>query len=176
MIKKYFVALSALVLATSMVAQSGKTCNDPISVDNNYEGVISEPGEYWFTAWTYDLPLNVHFIPDVDNSTSSPEVLVDFTCDPGVYDDEKLNNVINNVASFGLELPVEFRCAKVERYGKIEWDLSINANYREELTKCGITYNVQAFVKVKFFESGKISLKPDTAYISCMDKAVYVNL
>ena len=176
MIKKYFVALSAFVLATSMVAQSGKTCNDPISVDNNYEGVISEPGEYWFTAWTYDLPLNVHFIPDVDNSTSSPEVLVDFTCDPGVYDDEKLNDVINNVASFGLELPVEFRCAKVERYGKIEWDLSINANYREELTKCGITYNVQAFVKVKFFESGKISLKPDTTYISCMDKAVYVNL
>lgn len=176
MIKKYFFALCALVFATSVVAQSGKSCSDPIPVDNNYEGVITEPGEYWFTAWTYDLPLNVHFTPDVDNSTSSPEVLVDFTCDPGVYDDPKLHEVINNVSSFGLELPVEFRCAKVERYGKIEWDLFINANYREELTKCGITYNVQAFVKVKFAEAGKISLKPDTTYMSCMDNAIYVNL
>ncbi len=176
MIKKYFFALCAFVFATSVVAQSGKSCNDPIPVDNNYEGVITEPGEYWFTAWTYDLPLNVHFTPDVDNSTSSPEVLVDFTCDPGVYDDPKLHEVINNVSSFGLDLPVEFRCAKVERYGKIEWDLFINANYREELTKCGITYNVQAFVKVKFTEPGKISLKPDTTYMSCMDNAIYVNL
>ena len=176
MMKKYFLALCALITATSMMAQLGKSCSDPIPVDSNYEGVITEPGEYWFTAWTYDLPLNVHFIPDVDNSTSSPEVLVDFTCTPGIYDDEKLGNVINNVSSFGLDLPVEFRCAKVERYGKIEWDLSINANYREELTKCGITYNVQAFVKVKFTESGKISLKPDTTYMSCMDNAIYVNL
>ena len=137
---------------------------------------ITEPGEYWFTAWTYDLPLNVHFTPNVDNSTTSPEVLVDFTCDPGVYNDPKLHDVINNVSSFGLELPVEFLCAKVERYGKIEWDLSINANYREELTKCGITYNVQAFVKVYFPEAGKISLRPDTTYTSCMDNAIYVNL
>ena len=62
MIKKYFLALCALVFATSLVAQSGKTCSDPIPVDSNYEGVITEPGEYWFTAWTYDLPLNVHFV------------------------------------------------------------------------------------------------------------------
>ena len=176
MIKNFVFALCALVFATSMMAQSGKSCDDPIPVDSNYEGVITEPGEYWFTAWTYDLPLNVHFTPNVDNSTTSPEVLVDFTCDPGVYNDPKLNDVINNVSSFGLELPVEFLCAKVERYGKIEWDLSINANYREELTKCGITYNVQAFVKVYFPEAGKISLRPDTTYTSCMDNAIYVNL
>lgn len=176
MIKNYVFALCALVFATSMMAQSGKSCDNPIPVDSNYEGVITEPGEYWFTAWTYDLPLNVHFTPNVDNSTTSPEVLVDFTCDPGIYDDPKLHDVINNVSSFGLELPVEFLCAKVERYGKIEWDLSINANYREELTKCGITYNVQAFVKVYFPEAGKISLRPDTTYKSCMDNAIYVNL
>ena len=176
MIKKNFFALCALVFATSMMAQSGQSCSDPIPVDNNYEGVITEPGEYWFTAWTYDLPLNVHFIPDVDNSDKSPEVMVDFTCDPGVYDDPKLHEVINNVSSFGLDLPVEFRCAKVERYGKIEWDLFINANYREELAKCGITYNVQAFVKVNFPESGQITLRPDTTYTSCMTNAVYVNL
>lgn len=176
MIKNYVFALCALVFATSMMAQSGKSCDDPIPVDSNYEGVITEPGEYWFTAWTYDLPLNVHFTPNVDNSTTSPEVLVDFTCDPGVYDDPKLHDVINNVSSFGLELPVEFLCAKVERYGKIEWDLSINANYREELTKCGITYNVQAFVKVYFPETGQISLRPDPTYTSCMDNAIYVNL
>ena len=174
--KKIFFALLFVFSALSVSAQSGLTCDDPIPVDSNYVGTISAPGEYWFTAWTYDLPLNVHFIPDVVDSKNSPEVMVDFTCEPGEYADEKLHNVVNNVASFGLELPVEFRCAKVERNGRIEWDLSINANYREELTKCGITYNVQAFVKVKFFESGKISFKPDTTYMSCMQNAKYVNL
>lgn len=176
--KKLFFALFVVLFATSVVAQTemGKSCDNPIPVNKNYVGTITEPGEYWFTAWSYDLPLNVHFFPESDNSKFSPEVYVDFTCTPGVYEDHKLDSVINGVTSFGIELPVEFLCSKVIRDGKTEWDLSIGSNYRDNLTECGITYNVQAFVKVYFSEAGKISLQPDTTFTSCMENADYVTL
>ena len=176
MIKKFFAALVVVLFATSMVAQTGLTCEDPIPVDKSYVGTISTPGEYWFTAWSYDLPLNVHFTPEVNNSTRGPEVFVDFSCVTGVYDDPKMDSVINGFTSFGLELPVELNCAEVNRGDKVEWDLSIGSNYRDNLTECGITYNVQAFVRVYFQEAGEISLRPDTTYTSCMDNADYVTL
>lgn len=178
MIKKLFLALAVVLMATTAVAQTtlGQSCENPIPVDKSYVGVITEPGEYWFTAWSYDLPLNVHFSPDNANSIMSPEVYVDFTCTPGVYEDHKLDSVINGYSDFGLELPLEFLSDKVVINGKVEWDLSINENYRENLTSCGITHNVQAFVKVYFPESGKISLQPDLSYQSCMEKGKYVNL
>ena len=178
MIKKLFLALTVVLMATTAVAQTtlGQSCKNPIPVDKNYEGVITEPGEYWFTAWSYDLPLNVHFTPDNANSIMSPEVYVDFTCTPGVYEDHKLDSVINGITSFGLELPVEFACSKIVRDGKVEWDLSIGSFYRDNLTECGITYNVQTMVNVYFPETGKISLKPDTTFTSCMDNSEYVEL
>lgn len=174
--KKLFFAFFAVLFAVSAVAQTGLTCEDPIPVDKNYSGTITEPGEYWFTAWSYDLPLNVHFTPENDNSELSPEVYVDFTCTPGVYDDYKLDSVINGITSFGVELPVEFMCTAINRGDKVEWDLSIGSNYRDNLTECGITYNVQAFVKVYFPEAGSIRLQPDTAFTSCMEIADYVTL
>ncbi len=178
MIKKLFLALTVVLMATTAVAQTtlGQSCDNPIPVNKNYEGTISEPGEYWFTAWSYDLPLNVHFSPDNVNSTMAPEVYVDFTCTTGVYDDPKLDSVINGVTSFGIELPVEFLCTEVKRNGKVEWDLSIGSLYRDNLTECGITYNVQAFVKVNFPEAGTISLKPDTVFTSCIENSDYVTL
>ena len=169
MIKKIFSALALVLFATVVVAQSGLTCDDPIPVDKNYVGTIPAEGEYWFTAYTYDLPLNVHFSPLSDDSDWGPEVYVDFTCVPGVYEDHKLDSVINGMTDFGLELPVEFLCDRVVRNGKVEWDLSINENYRENLTRCGITENVQAFVRVYFSEPGEIRLSPDTSYQSCME-------
>ena len=169
MIKKIFSALCVVLFAASMMAQTGLTCEDAIPVDKNYVGTIPAEGEYWFTAYTYDLPLNVHFSPVSDNSDWGPEVYVDFTCTPGVYEDHKLDSVINGMTDFGLELPVEFLCDRVVRNGKVEWDLSINENYRENLTRCGITENVQAFVRVYFSEPGEIRLKPDTSYQSCME-------
>ena len=176
MIKNFVFALCALVFATSMMAQSGKSCDDPIPVDSNYEGVITEPGEYWFTAWTYDLPLNVHFSPDAEDSRFSPDVYVDFSCVSGVYDDYKLDSVINSLTGIGFDLPVEFACSKVFRNDKVEWDLSISKMYRENLTEVGVTHNVKAYVRVVFSETGKLSLKPDSVYQSCIDNSDLVTL
>ena len=152
MIKKIFSALALVLFATSMIAQSGLTCEDPIPVDSNYVGSISGPCELWYTAWTYDLPLNVHFIPANANSMYSPEVIVDFTCVPGYYADPKLDSLINLVDAYDVSFPIEFLCDYVEKDGKVEWDLSVNKSYREQLAEFGIPYNVQAFIKVTYFD------------------------
>ena len=119
MIKRLFLAFIVVLIAATALAQSemGKSCDNPIPVNKNYVGTITEPGEYWFTAWTYDLPLNVHFTPDV-NDAKTPNVFVDFTCEDGVYDDPKLDSIIAAMANFGLELPLEFICDKVTSNGK----------------------------------------------------------
>ena len=176
MIKKIFSALVVVLFATSMMAQSGLTCEDAIPVDQNYVGTIDGPCTLWYTANTYDLPLNVHFIPDVNNSEFGPEVSVDFTCVPGVYEDKKIDSLLTMVEDFGLSFPLELWCDLVVRNGRNEWDLSVNESYREQMAEFGLTYNVPAYVKVTFFESGTVSLKPDSVFKNCMEISEPVTL
>lgn len=173
---RIFSMLLAVVFATTMLAQSGLTCEDPIPVGKDYKGTIDGPCELWYTANTYDLPLHVYFTPVVDNSTWGPEVEIDFTCVPGVYTDQKLDSLINLVSDFDITFPIELLSELVVRNGKNEWDLQVAKSYREQLADFGITYPLQAVVKVRFYEAGTISLTPDTAFSSCMDNADYVNL
>ena len=174
--KKLFFALMVVLFATSAVAQTGLTCEDPIPVDENYSGTVSGACTRWYTASTYDLPLTVHFIPDNANSQMSPEIEVDFTCVPGVYADPKLDSLINLVDAYDVTFPIEMMCDRVITDGKVEWDLSVNKNYREQLAEFGIPYNVQAFIKVKYYESGRITLKPDPLFKNCMENAEYLHL
>ena len=174
--KHFFSTLFVVFFATTMMAQTGLTCEDPIPVDENYTATITGPCELWYTANTYDLPLHVYFSPFVDNSTWGPEVMIDFTCEEGVYDDPKLDSLVNMVSDFGLEFPVELLTDLVVRDGKNEWDLSVDKSYRERMAEFGITYNVKALVKVTFFEGGTISLKPDTLFKNCMETSEVIQL
>ena len=176
MIKKFFSALFVVLVATSIMAQTGLTCEDPIPVDENYVATVDGPCTLWYVANTFDLPLSVYFSPFSENSTISPIVEVDFTCTPGVYNDPKLDSLINVIQGFDVEFPVMFMCDLVVRDGKNEWDLSIDKKYREQMTEFGITYNVQALVKVTFFEGGEIRLKPDDFFKNCFESSEYINL
>ena len=174
--KKLLSALFVVLFATSAMAQTGLTCEDPIPVDKSYVGRVEADDELWYTAWTYDLPLHVYFSPDIDDSSWGPEVQIDFTCERGVYNDHKLDSVINILKVLGLELPVTFACDKVVRDGKVEWDLSIDERYRDQLTEYGLTHNIQAFVKVYFPDAGEIRLTPDMTFQNCMENGHYVQL
>ena len=110
MIKKLFSALALVLLATSMMAQTGLTCEDPIPVDENYVGSVDGPCTLWYVAYTYDLPLTVHFIPEVDNSDWGPEVEVDLTCTPGIYDDPRIHELVTMVEDFDVTFPIELLC------------------------------------------------------------------
>ena len=174
--KKLFIAFTCVLWATSMVAQLGLTCENPIPVDKSYVGSANAGDELWYTASTYDLPLHVYFSPNAMDSKRSPEVLIDFTCDPGVYNDHKLDSVLRILEVLGVSMPVEFRCDKVVRDGKVEWDLSIDERYRDQLTEYGLTHNIQAFVKVYYPEGGEIRLTPDLSFQNCMENGRYVKL
>ena len=176
MMKKLFSVLLVVVFATSVMAQMGLTCNDPIPVDESYTGTVSGPCELWYVANTYDLPLHVYFSPFADQSRVSPDVSIDFTCTPGVYEDPKIDSLINLITDFDIEFPVEFMCDLVVRDGRNEWDLSIDKSYRERMAEFGITYNVKALVKVTYHEGGTISLKPDDLFKDCMEKADVIRL
>ena len=174
--KKLFSTLFVVLFATSLMAQTGLTCEDPIIVGKDFRGTAQAETELWYTAWSYDLPLHVYFSPETENSVWGPEVTIDFTCTPGVYDDPKLDSVVNLLSGFGLSLPVEFLCDKIYRNGKVEWDLVIDQSYRERLTEVGLTDNVQAFVRVYFPEAGEIRMTPDTSFQSCVENGYYVRL
>ena len=174
--KKICLLFAFICATTSIFAQSGRSCEDPIPVDSNYVGSVASAGTVWYTAWTYDLPLHVVFTPNSNNSSVSPIVEVDFTCTRGVYDDPKLDSLINLVEDFGVDIPAKLTCDEVNRDGKVVWDLSINKSYREQMAAFGVVYNVQAFIKVTFAEGGTISMTPDTAFQACMDNAEYLHL
>jgi hypothetical protein len=174
--KKIFSTLFVVLFATSMMAQSGLTCEDPIYVGEDYEAKVDGPCELWYTANTYDLPLHVYFIPDADKSSLGPIVEIDFTCEPGVYADRKLDSLVNMVEDFSISFPIELWTEEATLNDKTVWDLDVQKSYREQLADFGITYPVQAFVKVTFFEAGTITMTPDTAFSSCMDNAHYVTL
>ena len=175
--KHFFSTLFVVFFATSMMAQTGLTCEDPIPVDKSYVGRVEADSELWYTASTWDLPLHVYFSPDVDDSQWGPEVQIDFTCQYGDYShDHKLDSVLNILKVLGVTMPVEFLCDKVVRDGKVEWDLSIDERYRDQLTEYGLTHNIQAFVKVYFPDGGEIRLTPDMTFQNCMENGHYVKL
>ena len=112
MIKKHIFALCAVFFAsffTVALAQPGTSCLEPIPVDNGYKAYVDGPFPrvIWYSAGSYDLPMNVFFLPDASNSQKKPSVVIDFTCEPGVYDDPKLVEVVKSAAEFGYALLVE---------------------------------------------------------------------
>ena len=184
--KKLFSTLFVVLFATSMMAQTGFTCEDPIPVDSNYKASVfvdPEEGykELWYTAGTYDLPLNVTFIPDEDIVDFGPDVHIDFTCEydskgNAVYSDPKLSDLITSVEDFGYTLPISLTTTEVIRDGKKAYDLNIGKFYRDQLTEYGINYNVKAYVRVEYYESGQITLRPDTAFRNCIENSHYIVL
>ena len=174
--KKIFSALFVVLFATSMMAQTGLTCEDPIPVDSNYVGRVEGPCEMWYTAGTYDLPLNVHFIPDNYTSEQSPEVMIDLTCVPGEYADPLVDSLLTMVEDFGISFPIEMWCDSKPNGDRMEYDLFVDDMYREQMAEFGVTYNVQAFVKVTFYEAGTISLRPDLTFADCVNNSEHVVL
>jgi hypothetical protein len=174
--KKLLFALCALFVATISVAQSGRSCEDAIVLTKDYQATITEPCELWYTANTYDLPIHVYFSPVSNNSAFGPDVEMDLTCIPGVYDDPTIDSLVNMVSDFSIEFPIRPTIELNTSKGRNDWEISVNKSYREQLAEFGVLYPVRAYVKVRFYEAGTISLSPDTVFSSCMDGAQVVNL
>ena len=138
------------------------SCEDAIEVELDYTSRIESPCEVWYRFGVHDLPMEVDFTPDADDSMSGPEFSIDFTCTPGVYDDPKVDSMMIELGKSepGMTMPIELLMDWVNRNGKRCYNLYITQNYRNLFVQHGgITYNVPMYIKVMYFEPGEISFK-----------------
>lgn len=164
---------SAAVMAAIPVDNS---CENPMPVTKDFQETISAAGEYWFSAYTYDLPLGGFFVADDANNTENPIAWVDFSCTTGVYDDALLSDIVTSASGWGVEVPIKFEMTKTIINGVLGHQLMVDDTYRELLSEYGLTYNVQALIKVVFPAAGKISMIPDSIFRNCMNNATYVHV
>ncbi len=180
--KKFVLKFSLLVVALcgSVVLKAtepaGSSCDNPIQLTAEYDATITEPGIYWFSSWTYDLPVKVYYIP-TDATVNQPlKAYVDFTCTPGVYDDPNLVELTNLADGWGYAMPLEFVANATEIDGKPAYELTVEDTYRELMRQFDITYNVEAKVQVEIPAAGKIQLAPDSAFRQCIESSHWLQL
>ena len=92
---KYIILSLLLALIMPIMAQDqpdGSSCDNAIEVQQGLNNVPFEPGTYYFTAWSYDLPMDIVYVPKVFDKNKAPEGFLDFVCpfsnEGGVYDDD----------------------------------------------------------------------------------------
>lgn len=180
--KKFVLKFSLLVVALcgSVVLKAtepaGSSCDNPIQLTAEYDATITEPGTYWFSSWTYDLPVKVYYIP-TDATVNQPlKAYVDFTCTPGVYDDPNLVELTNLADGWGYAMPLEFVANATEIDGKPAYELTVEDTYRELMRQFDITYNVEAKVQVEIPAAGKIQLASDSAFRQCIESSHWLQL
>ena len=176
--KCLFICLSVF-LSVGLFAQEtdGLTCENAIPVDTSFTGSIPAPGVYYYSAWTYDLPLACYFYPEDDN-VSELYLDVDFTCTPGVYDDPKIEDLLNASIGWGIEMPIRFDKFEkgIDDNGRTYYTMSIQETYRELMANFGVSYDVQALIKVTTSSAGDIHMAPDTTFKACVENSIWLNL
>ena len=176
--KCLFICLS-IFLSIGMFAQDpdGLTCEKAIPVDTSFTGSVPSAGVYYYSAWTYDLPLACYFYPE-DENLSELYFDVDFTCTPGVYDDPKIEDLLSKTMGWGIEMPIRFDKFEqgVDDNGRLYYTMSIKESYRELMANFGVSYNVQALIKVTTSSAGDIHMAPDTTFKACVENSIWLNL
>ena len=167
-------ALSLLVMCVQICvcvsarAQAGSSCTSPIPFGKNYSATISGPCAVWYMGNTFDLPLTVKFYPE-NNSDKAPELKLDLTCTPGVYEDEIACKLFCHNQSAYIPLPYRITPdGKTDSEGHMYYELELGEFYRDQLLRAGISYNIQVYVEVTYFGGGSINVAPDKLS-QCMD-------
>ena len=177
--KKLFSVLLCVTCALALSAQTsdGLTCENAIRVDSTYTGRIPAPGTYYFTAWTYDLPLTCYFYP-TEEVVTELYLDIDFSCTSGEYSDPNIKELVDETMGWGIQMPIRFDKFNEgnDQNGKKYYSISVEEIYRDMMSNFGITYNVQAFVKVVTSSAGSITMSPDLTFRNCVESAKWVEL
>ena len=171
-------ALAALLCSWTGSVQAeepGESCISAITLGKEYSATITGGNQtIWYTAWTFDLPLSVYFIPD-HREDPAPEVVLDFSC-TGEYKDKNLCDLFCPPdGTFADKIPYHAHLAETVIEGKFMYYISIGKTYRDLLIRMGIDYNVQVFVSVTYHGGGFLSIAPDDMFSNCMDGAAFMH-
>ena len=151
------------------------SCTNPMPVTEDFSMYVPIAGSFWFTAYTYDLPLHARFT--IEGEVYEPVVTyVDFGCETGKYGDSKLEEVVLSADGWGVEVPMKFEFERV--YDPVDkvtrYDIEISDSYRELLAQFGVTYNVKAYVNIVVERAGQADIVPDDDFRSCIERTHWV--
>ena len=166
--KLFFSILAVLGTMTAMAQNDGSTCEKAIYVDSTLVQQVEANTFYWFTANTHDLPLSVYFFPDTAVDTDL-EIYVDFTCQPGVYEDEKIREIVDLAASIGMYFPLGATCDTITIDGNIAYYMSYERELLEVLYQLGIDYDISVYVSFRSPVSGTIQVNNVKTMTLCSD-------
>ncbi len=150
--KRVLLSLFVALCGLNVYAQGmGTSCDDAIFIDTAYTAVLTE-GEYWFTANTPALPLTIYYYPD-DTTAQSPEIYLDLTCTPGVYDDSNVARMVGMGDKYGLtfpmkEIPNKYYSVSEDGESTLYYAITYDSNYRDMLYEQGVTYSIPAYVRL----------------------------
>lgn len=173
--RKYllFILLNALAY-TYASAQS--FCHLVQDVGTYYEDTVETSGTYYYSAWTYDLPMDV-YITSLDPTCSEPpQVWADLTCTPGIYDDPNVQELVQDTAKYGVSVPMALGCTTEMVDGHYKHHLKLGKSYRNKLKLIGVDYNVRAYVKVILPCAGVALMEQDTSSMACLNDARWLRL
>ena len=171
----FLIGMCARVCA----ALPGTTCATAIPLGDNYSAQITANKTVWYSAWTFDLPLTVYFIPE-HSTDPAPEVEMDFSCLSGFYTDSILCSLFCRTGgNSGIDMKMPHKPSLSTGHlddGTFVYYLSLGKKYRDLLLQMGISYNLEVFVKVTYNSAGTISMAPDDMFANCMDGPKFMHL
>lgn len=132
-----------------------------------YSDHISGPCTIWYVANTFDLPLTVKYY--ANDNMAAPDLYLDFSCTPGVYEDSIICSIFCTENSI---VPMPYHVTpvwKLDENNNPYYEVSMGEWYRDVLLQHGISYNVEVYIKAVFYGVGDIVLSPDADFSQCME-------
>lgn len=163
-----FTILAVLFTMTAMAQNDGSTCEQAIYVDSLFVQKVEANTTYWFTANTDDLPLTVYFFPDEEPEVA-PEIYIDFTCEPGVYEDQNIRDIVDLAIDMGIYFPLGAPFDTIEVDGATAYRMSYERDLLELLVMLGIDYSVPVYVQFRSPVSGSAQVSNIKTVTLCTD-------
>ena len=169
--KKLILLTFGLMLTNLLFAYEGDQCLNAIEVESEYSGTFAE-GEYWFTSTTSFLPLTIYYYPE-DTTAQAPEIWIDLTCTPGVYEDSLVAKMLLSADQYGLSFPMkEVPSKEYDDKGRMFYRVTYDKNYRDMLYNQGVTYAIPAYVRVVNHGQAAVDIVSKSINAQCSE---YVN-
>ena len=169
--KKLILLTFGLMLTNLLFAYEGDKCLNAIEVESEYSGTFAE-GEYWFTSTTSFLPLTIYYYPE-DTTAQAPEIWIDLTCTPGVYEDSLVAKMLLSADQYGLSFPMkEVPSKEYDDKGRMFYRVTYDKNYRDMLYNQGVTYAIPAYVRVVNHGQAAVDIVSKSINAQCSE---YVN-
>lgn len=161
-----FTIFAALFAITAMAQNDGSTCEQAIYVDSLFVQKVEANTTYWYTANTEDLPLTVYFFPDGEVDVD-PNVYIDFTCEPGVYEDENIRDIVDLAADMDVYFPMGANFKEENVLGQKAYTMTYERELLELLAMLGIDYSIPVYVSFNSPVSGYVQMSNIKTVTDC---------